>query len=63
MIASEHEKVFRILNFVGQEEAYGFDGLFSSIHIVTQKQIVRLPWETSIFKKLDQVWKLAVDVT
>lgn len=63
MVAPEHEKVFRILNFVGQEQADGFNGLFSSIHIVAQKQIVSLSRETSVFKQLDQVWELAVDVT
>lgn len=50
MIPAEEEEIFGVFDFVGQEEADGFQTLFSTIDVVTKKQIVGIRWETTIFK-------------
>lgn len=42
MISSQQEKILWILNFVCKKEAYDFQRLFASVHIIAQKQIVGL---------------------
>lgn len=42
VISSEDEKVFGVLDFVGEEKAYDFDGLFSAVDVVSQEEIVGL---------------------
>jgi hypothetical protein len=37
VIPAQQEKVFRVLNFVRQQETNCFQRLFSAIHIITQK--------------------------
>lgn len=63
MISPQQEEVLWIFDFVGQEEADGLQGLLPPVHIVTQKQVVALWREASIFKQPQQVIVLPVDVT
>lgn len=63
MISPQQEEVLWIFDFVGQEEADGLQGLLPPVHIVTQKQVVALRGEASIFKQPQQVIILPVDVT
>jgi hypothetical protein len=37
VVASQHEEVLRIFNFVSKHQAYGLDGLFSTIDIVAKE--------------------------
>ena len=62
MVAPQHEKVLGILNFVGEQQTNRFNGLFASVDVVPQKQIVRLPGEASVFEQLYQVGELPMDV-
>ena len=50
MVSPKEKEVLRVLNLVSKEKAYRFNTLFATINIVTQKQIVRLRWETTILK-------------
>jgi len=40
VVSPEEEKVLWVLDFVGQEEADGLQGLLASVHVVAQKQVV-----------------------
>jgi hypothetical protein len=63
MVSSEQEEVFRILDFIGEEQTNCFQGLLSSINVISQEQIVAFRWESSIFKEPEHVEILAVGVT
>lgn len=51
MVAPEQEKVLWIFDLVGQEKADCFQGLFPSVHIVTQEKVVCLWREATILKQ------------
>ena len=51
MVASEEEKVLRVLDLVGQQQTDGFQRLFASIHVVTKKKVVGIWWKVSIVKQ------------
>lgn len=51
MVAPEQEKVLWVFNLVGQEKTDGFQGLFPSVHIVTQEKVVCLWREATILKQ------------
>ena len=42
VVSSEDEEVFGVLDFVGEEEADYFDGLFASIDVVSEEEVVGL---------------------
>lgn len=50
VIASQDEKVFRVFDLVSEQKANSLQGLFSSVYIVSEKQIVGLGWETTILE-------------
>jgi len=51
VVSSENEEIFRILDFVSEEEAYYFDGLLSAVHIVSKEKVVGLRREAAILKQ------------
>ena len=63
VVAPEQEKVFWVLDLVGEEEADGLEGLFASVYVVTQEQVVGLGREAAILKKPQQVIVLPMYVT
>ena len=63
VVAPEQEKVFWVLDLVGEEEADGLEGLFTPIYVVPQEQVVGLGREAAIFKQPQQVIVLPVYVT
>jgi len=42
VVSSEDEEVFGVLDFVGEEEADYFDGLFASVDVVSEEEVVGL---------------------
>ena len=42
MVSAEDEEVFGVFNFVCKEEAYHFNGLFASVYIVTEEEVIGL---------------------
>jgi hypothetical protein len=51
MVPTEEEEVLGVLDLVGEEETDGLQRLLASVHIVPEKQIVGIRWETTIFKE------------
>lgn len=51
MVAPEQEKVLWVFDLVGQQEADGLQGLFPSVHVVTQEKVVCLRREATILKQ------------
>jgi len=62
MVPTEKEKVFRVLDFVGEKEAYSFQRLLSTIHIVPQKEIVCFRGKATVLKESQKVIVLPMDV-
>jgi hypothetical protein len=50
MVSSEKEEVFGVLYFVCEEQAYALDRLFSTINIISKKEIVCIARKSSVFK-------------
>mmetsp|Transcript_22412 Transcript_22412/g.50494 ORF Transcript_22412/g.50494 Transcript_22412/m.50494 type:complete len:211 (-) Transcript_22412:221-853(-) len=63
MISSQHEKVLRVLDLVGEEQTNTFQSLRPSIDIVSKKQIVCFRWESAIFEQAQQIRILSMNVT
>ena len=63
MVATEEEKVLRILDLVRQEKAHSLEGLLATIDIISQEEVVGIGWETAIFKKSEQIVVLPVHIT
>jgi len=62
MIASEHEEVLGIFDFVGKKEADGFQAIWATINVVAQEEVVGLWGEASVFKEAQEVVVLPMNV-
>jgi len=40
VISAEDEEVFGVFDFVCEEEAYYFDGLFAPVYVVTEEEVI-----------------------
>lgn len=63
MVSSQDEKVFRVLDFIRQQQADSFKGLLASVDIVTEEEIIGFGGETTVLKETQQVVILSMDVT
>lgn len=63
MIAPEKEKILWILDLVAEQEENRFQTLFSTVYIVSKKQIVGAWREAAHFKQANEVGVLTVHVT
>ena len=62
VISPQNEEVFGVLDLVRQQEAYCFEGLLATVHVVAQEYVVGLWREAAVFKKPEEVVILTVDV-
>ena len=62
MIASQDEEILGILDLICQEKADGFQGLFPSIYVVSQKEVVGLGGKSSVFEQTEQIVVLAMNI-
>ena len=42
MVAAEDEEVFGVFDFVCEEKTYYFDGLFASVYVVAEEEVIGL---------------------
>ena len=63
MVSSEDEKVEGIFDFVSEEEADSFKAVFSSINIISQKEVICFRGEISVFEKSKEIIILSMDIT
>ena len=40
MVTAQNEEILRVLDFIGEQQADGLQGLLSSVDVVTQEQVV-----------------------
>lgn len=62
VIAAQNEELIGVAYFEGQQQTDGFYGLFSTVDVVPQEQIVGAWWESTILEQPQQVVVLAVDI-
>ncbi len=63
VIPSEEKEILRVFNLVGQQEADGLHGLFASVHVIPEEQVVGIRRKRAVFKQSEQVCVLAMNVT
>lgn len=63
VVATQDEKVLRILDLVCEQQADCLERLLASIHVVAQEEVVCLWWKSSIFEETEQIVILAVNIT
>lgn len=63
VVSSQQEKVVRELDFVRKQKGYGFNALFSSVHVVPQKKIVGVRRKPTHLKQSQEIWILPMNVT
>jgi hypothetical protein len=62
MVASEHEKILWIFDLVSKHQTDGLNRLFSTIDVISQKEIISITWKTCIFEQFNKVGVLTVNV-
>ncbi len=62
MVSSEDEEIFGVLDLVGQKQTDGLQGLFSSIDVVTEEEVVGLGREAAVLKQPEQIVVLPMNV-
>ena len=62
VVAPQQEKVLRVLDLVGQQQAYALQGLLAPVHVVPHEQVVGLRGEIPVLEEAQQVRVLAVNV-
>lgn len=63
VIPSQDEEVFRVFDLVRKKETDCFKGLFTSVYVVTEKEVICFWREAAIFEESEEVVVLTVDVT
>lgn len=62
MVAPEDEKVFGVLDLVGEEQTDSLEGLLPPIDVVAEEKVVCFWWEATILEKSEEIVILTVDV-
>ena len=62
VVAAEYEEVLRVLDLVREEQGDRLQTLFTSVHIVTQEEVVRCGRKATILEQPKQVVVLAMYV-
>lgn len=62
MVTSQEEEVLGVLDFIGKEQTDSFYGLFSSVDVVSQEQVIGFWREAAIFEDFQKVWVLSMDI-
>ena len=63
MVAPQDEEVLGVLDFVGEQEPDGLEGLLAAVDVVPEEEVVCFWWKSTIFKQTEEVIVLAVNVT
>lgn len=63
VISSEQKEIFRVLDFVSQQQADGFQRLLSSVNVVAEEKVIRLGGKASVLEEPQQIGVLAVYVS
>ena len=62
VVSSEQKEILWVFDFVSEEETDGLEGLFASVDVVAQEEVVGVWGEAAVLKESEEVVVLAVDV-
>lgn len=62
VVAPEDEEVLWVFDFVGEEEADGFEALLAPVDVVAQEEVVGIGREPAVLEQTQQVIVLPVNV-
>ena len=62
VVSAQHEKVFRILDLVGEEKANCLERLFATVDVIPEKEIVCFGRESAVFKQAKEIVILTVNI-
>lgn len=62
MVSSEEEEVLWESEFVTEEQHDALDRVLTSVNVISNKEVVAVPWISTVLENLQQVAVLAVDV-
>ena len=51
VVATQHKKVFRILDLIREKKADGLERLLATVHIIPEKEVICFRRESAIFKQ------------
>lgn len=51
VVATKHEEVLWVFDLVCEEQANRFQGLFATIDVVTEEEVVRFGWESAVLEQ------------
>jgi hypothetical protein len=60
MVASQDEKVFGVLDLVGEKQHHRLDRIFTPVNVVSQKQIIGIGRISSSLENPQKVGKLSM---
>mmetsp|Transcript_9159 Transcript_9159/g.16632 ORF Transcript_9159/g.16632 Transcript_9159/m.16632 type:complete len:210 (-) Transcript_9159:52-681(-) len=63
VVPTKNKEVFRIFDLIRKQKAHHLQTLLSTIHIISQKQVVCLGRKSTVFKEPEKVRVLPVNVT
>jgi len=63
VVSTKHEEILWIFYLICEHKANGFDGLFPSIDIVSEEEIVGLSGKSCVLEELDEIWVLSMDIS
>jgi hypothetical protein len=63
MVSTKHEEILWIFDLICEHKANGFYGLFSSIYIVSEEEIVSLSRKSCVLKELDEIGVLSMNIS
>lgn len=62
VVSSQDEEILWIFDLVGKEQADGLEGLFATIHVVSEEEVVRFGREPAVLEQAKKIVVLAVDI-
>lgn len=62
VVSSQDEEILWIFDLVGQKQADGLEGLFATIHVVSEEEVVRFGRETAVFEQAKKIVVLTVNI-
>ena len=62
VVATKDEEILWVFDLVCQQEADGLQRLLSTIHVVSEEQVVSLRRESTVLEKTEEIVVLAMDI-
>lgn len=50
VVAAKKEEIFGVFNFIGEQQANGFQTLFASVDVITKKEVISFGREAAVLE-------------